>query len=139
MGPRSATVEPSVILCCLYTMSTVLTTSRMWFSFQSSGQKHYSPFISLSFVSFLPSATKLRRLYFHTGASALGGICSGGCLLGGVCSGGVCSGGVCLGGCLLPGGLVQEGVCSRGVWSGEVSAPGGWGLVSQYALRQTPQ
>ena len=59
--------------------------------------------------------------------SSLGGVCSGGCLLKGLLGGSalggllweVCSGGVCSGGCLL------LGVSARGV-------------VSQYALRQTP-
>ena len=51
--------------------------------------------------------------------------------------GGVCSqgdgGGVCVSGpgrCMVPGGVA-------GPW-GCVPSPGGWGVVSQHALRQTP-
>ena len=89
----------------------------------------YSPTINRT---YLPSATKLRRLYFHRRLSVHRGVSAPG----GVCSWGVPGPGGC---------LVQRGAWSRGVpGPGGVPGAGGclvWGvegLVSQHALRQTP-
>ena len=95
-------------------------------------------------VTFLSSATKLRRLYFHRCVSVhrrgawSGGVSAPG---GGVL---VLGGGGSVG-CLVPGvsGPGVPGPRDVYVWSGRCvcswGVPGPWWLVSQHALRETPQ